>query len=148
MSPTPLPHKNLPGLLIPLFLLAALLQVDPSMLLSAQNASGWFSPHCDGASFYLSKVDGLPSGQKLNLTMRHFALSWWNYRPQNVWEDVNAERCFFAGKCEAATHARNWLDEGDAKDKRVSGKYDVNFGGQHLEGNFVVKYRKQDWICE
>jgi len=80
--------------------------------------------------------------------MRHYALSWWNYRPQEVWEDVYAERWFSDGKCEAATHARIWLDKGDAKDKRVSGKYDVDFGGQHLEGKFLVKYRKQDWICE
>jgi len=80
--------------------------------------------------------------------MYHYALPWWNYRPQEVWEDVSAERCFSTGKCEAATHARIWLDKGDAKDKHVSGKYDVDFGGQHLEGKFLVKYRKQDWICE
>jgi hypothetical protein len=82
------------------------------------------------------------------MAMRHYALPWWNYRPQEVWEDVYAERCSSAGKCEPAKHARIWLDEGDAKDKRVSGKYDVDVGGQHLDGTFLVKYRKQDWICE
>ncbi len=148
MSPTPRLHTSIPQLLLPLVLLALLLQVYPSALLAAQNASGWFSPHCDGASFYLSRVDGLPSGQKLNLTMRHYGLSWWNYHPQEVWDDVYAERCFSAGKCEAATHARIWLDKGDARDKRVSGKYDVDFGGQHLEGKFLAKYRRQNWICE
>jgi len=45
---------------------------------------------------YLSNVDGLPSEQKLNLNMRHYALPWWNYRPQEVWEDVHAERCLSA----------------------------------------------------
>jgi hypothetical protein len=148
MSPTPRPDASPSGFLLLLFFPALLLQVYPSTLLAAQNASGWFSPHCDGASFYLSKVGGLPSGQKLNLNMRHYGLPWWNYRPQEVWEDVSAERCFAARKCEAATRARIWLDKGDAKDKRVSGKYDVDFGGQHLEGKFLVKYRKQDWICE
>jgi hypothetical protein len=83
-----------------------------------------------------------PDGQKLNMTMRHCALPWWNYRPQELWEHVHSERCSSAAKCEAATHARIWLDKGNVKFKRVSGKYDVDFGGQHLEGTFLVKYRK------
>ena len=88
---------------------AFLLQACPSTLMAAKDASGWFSPHCDGASFYLFKVEGLPSKQKINLNLRqHF--SWWNYRPQEVWEDVYAERCTSIGKCEAATHARIFED--------------------------------------
>jgi len=118
------------------------------MLWAAQNASGLFSPLCDGASFYLSKVDGRRPGQKLNLRMYHYALPWWNYRSREVWEDVYAERCFSTGKCETAAHARIWLDKGDPEDKRVSGKYEVDFARQHLEGKFFVKYRKQDSICE
>ena len=55
---------------------------------------------------------------------------------------MHAERCLSARKCEAATHARIWLDKGDPNDKRVSGKYAVEFGGQHLEGRFLFKYRK------
>jgi len=150
MNFAPLSDMRLNVLLLPLVFLALLLQVYPSTLLAAKNASGWFTPHCDGASFYLSNVDGLPSEQKLNLNMRHYALPWWNYRPQEVWEDVHAERCLSARKCEAATHARIWLDKGDPNDKRVSGKYAVEFGGQHLEGRFLVKYRKEKtaWICE
>jgi hypothetical protein len=109
-------------LLLQLVFLALLLQVCPATLLAAKNASGWFSPHCDGASFYFSKVDGLSSEQNLNLNMRHYALSWWNYRPREVWEDVYAERCVSAGKCEAATRARIWLGKGAPNDKRVSGK--------------------------
>jgi hypothetical protein len=95
-------------------------------------------------------VEGLPSGQQLNLNIRHYALPWWNYRPEEVWEDVFAERCFSAGKCEVATHARIWLDKGDPNDKHVLGKYHVDFGGEHLEGRFFVKYRKEKtiWLCE
>jgi hypothetical protein len=102
------------------------------------------------ASFYLSKVDGLSSEQQLILNMRHYALSWWNYRPQEVWEDVYAERCLSAGKCQSATHARIWLSKGGSRDKRVSGKYEVDFGGQHLSEKFLVKYRKERaaYICE
>jgi hypothetical protein len=148
MGPTRRPHVRLTTVLLVLVFLALLLQIYPLTLLAANSASGWFSPHCDGASFFLIKVDGLPAGQKLNITMRHYALPWCNSRPQALWEDVYAERCSSAAKCEAATHARIWLDTGKVKDKRISGKYDVDFGGQHLEGTFHVKYRKQDWICE
>ena len=60
-------------------------------------------------------MDGLPSEQKLNMTMRHYALPRCNYPPQELWEDVHAERCSSAAKCEAATHARIWLDTGNVK---------------------------------
>jgi hypothetical protein len=62
-------------------------------------------------------------------------------------EILSAERCVSAGKCEAATHARIWLDKVGPNDKTVSGKYDVEFGGEHLKGTFALKYRTQDWIC-
>jgi hypothetical protein len=150
MSPARRPITRLTRALAQLVFLALALQSFPSISLAAKAASGWFSPHCDGASFYLSKINGLPSEWQLILNTRHFALPWWNYRPQEVWEDVFAKRCFSAGKCEAATHARIWLDKGKPNDKHVSGKYDVDFGGQHLEGKFLVKYRKEKtlWLCE
>jgi hypothetical protein len=61
--------------------------------------------------FMYPKLNGLSSEQKLNLNMRH-NLSWWIYPPLEVWEDVYAERGTSAGQCEAATHARIWLDKG------------------------------------
>jgi hypothetical protein len=147
MKLTPGTRTRLTARLQGFIFLAVLFQLYPSTLLATKVASGCFSPHCDGASFFLTKVDGLPAGQKLNMNMRHYDLSWWVYRPQEIWEDVSAERCVSVGKCEAATHARIWLDKVGPNDKRVSGKYDVEFGGEHLEGTFVLKYRKQHWIC-
>lgn len=142
-------HTNPTSLVLQLVCVAVLLQACPSTLLAAKDASGWFSPHCDGASFYLSKVDGLSSAQKLTMNMRHYNLSWWTYRPQEAWEEVYAERCESAGKCDAATRARIWLDKGEPKDKFVSGKYEVDFGKQHLAGKFLVKYRNdKTWLCE
>jgi hypothetical protein len=43
-----------------------------------------------------------------------------------------------------------WLDKTGLEDKRVSGKYEMDFGAQHLSGEFMVKYRKAKpmWICE
>jgi hypothetical protein len=120
-----------------------------SRSLTSNDASGRFSPHCDGASFYLTKVDGLSSGQSLVLTMRHSNISWRLYRPQETWENVYAERCASTGRCEAATRARIWLNKVGPKDKRVSGKYEVDFPGQQLAGQFLVKYRRdKTWICE
>jgi hypothetical protein len=149
MSQTPRLHTVFPVLLLQLVFLDLLFQIYPSTLSAAQNATGWFSPPCDGASFYLSKINGLPPGQKLNLMMRHNGLSWDIRRLQegSFWEDVHAERCFSAGNCEPATRARIWLDKGKAKDKRVSGKYDIYFGAEHLEGQFLLRYRKQDSSC-
>ena len=144
----PMPTR-LTSLVVQLVFVAIVLGSCPSTLLAAKDASGSFSPHCDGASFFLSKVDGLPSEQNLILNMRHYALSWWSYRPQEVWEDVYAERCS-AGKCQNATHARIWLSKGNPSDRRVSGKYEVDFGGQHFLGTFFAKYRKEkaSYICE
>jgi hypothetical protein len=72
---------RLASFVVQLALVAVLLQACPLTLLAAKAASGRFSPHCDGAGFYLSKIDGLPSEQKINLNLRqHF--SWWNYHPQ------------------------------------------------------------------
>jgi len=45
------------------------------------------------------------------------------------------------------TRESGWI-KGTQKTNVFSGKYDVHFGVQHLEGQFLVKYRKQIWICE
>jgi hypothetical protein len=74
---------------------AMILHTSIANLAAASDALGRFSPHCDGASFYLSDVDGLPSDEKLILNIRHYSLSWWTYRlcfPREVWEDVYAQR--------------------------------------------------------
>ncbi len=133
------------------FVLLTLVLLPCSTALSAsKTASGEFSPHCDGASFYLSNVDGLSPKQKLILKMYHYALPWWVYRPQKVWEDVDGEICGSRGKCESVTHARIWLDKGNASDSHVSGKYEVEFNSKHLAGQFFTKYLEEDerYRCE
>src|ERR1700681_2231093 len=52
MSQTPRLHTILPVLLLHLVFLGLLPQTYQSTLSAAQNAPGWFSPTCDGASFY------------------------------------------------------------------------------------------------
>lgn len=128
-------------------LLVVALELYPLCLSATNEASGWFSPHCDGAFFSLVNVDGLPKAQKLNMTMRHYALSWQAYRPQETWENVYAERCSPSGKCETATSARIWLDKCEPNDKHISGKNKVTFGEEHLQGRLHLKYRKQESVC-
>jgi hypothetical protein len=126
------------------------LQLCPSVMLAAKPASGRYTPHCQGAFFFLTKVDGLGSQQTLNLYSFARGLSFTWQAAQEAWEDVTAERCTASGSCEQATRAKIWLDRSNPSDKQVSGKYDVTFQGQHLEGKFRVKYLKEKgaWICE
>ena len=94
-----------------------------TLLWGANGASGWFSPHCDGASFYLSDVDGLSSGEKLNLNLRQ-QFTWSTHRPQETWENVFAERCTPERKCESAAHARIWQGHNTPapREARASGR--------------------------
>lgn len=117
-------------------------------LFAAKHASGRFSPHCDGASFFLSQVHGLSGDEELRLNLRQ-NFNWSVYRPEEVWADVYAARCPRNEKCEEATHARIWLEKTNPNDKHVSGKYEVDFGAKHLEGPFRAKYREdKNYICE
>lgn len=119
-----------------------------SDLYAAKHTSGTFSPHCDGASFYLSHVDGLLAGEELRLNLRQ-NFNWSMYRPEQAWVDVYGARCPRLGKCEPATRARIWLEKTNRNDKHVSGKYQVDFGAKHLEGSFRAKYREdKNYICE
>jgi len=136
-------HKALCFLLTLLFLLH-----DTTSVASDKVTHGWFEPHCDGASFYLSKVEGLSVKQMLILNLRQH-LPWWDYQPDETWKDVYAEQCSPDQKCKEAAHARLWLDNVGANHKRISGKYEVDFQGKHLEGKFLLKYRKSKplWVC-
>lgn len=114
---------------------------------AAKTATGHFTYVCRRAAFFLTKVDGLDPKEKLTLSLSHYGPVGWE-TAQEDWEDVAAERCGTDGKCERAIQAKIWLNKSNPDDKRVSGKYDVNFQGQHVEGTFVVKYRKIETVCE
>jgi hypothetical protein len=129
-------------------LVVLMLHMCAANLSAARSASGRFSPHCDGASFYLLDVDGLSGDEELRLNLRQ-NLDWSMYRPEEVWADVYAARCPHVGDCESATRARIWLEKTTPKDKHVTGKYEVDFGAMHLTGTFHAKYRKdKNYICE
>ncbi len=101
---------------------------------SAAGGSGRFVPECNGVTFYLTKVEELKVYADL--------APWWVLQSEKKWKDVSGERRSPGGKSERATNPRIWLGEGGKNSSHISGKYQVDFGGQHLEGQFVAKYRK------
>jgi hypothetical protein len=75
------------------------------------------------------------------------------YVPREAWKDVSVYRngCIADGKCEVLARGHVWLDDeitGNAK--RVSGKYEIELNGQHLNGRFAAEQhnsRHRPRIC-
>lgn len=68
------------------------------------------------------------------------------YFGQGKWSDVYVFRngCVPDGKCESIADGRVWIDASDTQDmrdtpKRISGKYEIDLNGKHLEGSFLAK---------
>ena len=133
-----------------LLLIALMIQASPSAS-AAADAKGWVEEDCMGSTFHLTEINGVSINQEINLRLNcgtRIDLALCTTEP-GPWV-VQAKRCSGDGKCEEATEAKIWLNKGKGKIKRVSGRYTVDFSGQHLEGQFVVKYRKnkKPYICE
>ena len=103
-----------------------------SSLAFAQDAKGWFEEYCDGASFHFEKFAG-------KLRPKEFVL-W--YRSQirfdyyTDWFDVQV--CSAAQQpCDYSAKAQMKLLQ--RKKRAISGRYAVDFGGKHLEGEFRFK---------
>jgi hypothetical protein len=91
-------------------------------------------------------IDGLQSRQELVLIASGGGpIDWRVYTPQQTWRKTVGKRCSGVAKCELATSARIWIENEDADGKYVSGKYEVAFGEQHLQGQFVAKFKKHTW---
>ena len=124
----------------------------PALLVPASvaTATGHFEMYCDGVGIFLDNIDGAPATRKLVLfsgmgfppgTMggRYFGQGKWS----NVY--VYRDGCVPDGKCENIAQGRIWIDDsdtsetGDTKAKRISGKYEIDLNGKHLEGLFVAK---------
>ncbi len=66
---------------------------------------------------------------------------------QGKWSDVYVFRdgCVPDGKSDSIAVGRVWIDASDMPDpgdtpaKRISGKYEIDLNGKHLEGPFVAK---------
>jgi hypothetical protein len=127
----------------------------PSSLLA--DATGWVEQGCTFTIFHITK-NALPVGQELILRLHTeltplgvLPLGAYLQGPQaNTLLTVQGERCFRAGNCDEASRAAIWLDAMKGNVKSIYGRYAVDVGGQHVEGRFVVKYRKIKplGICE
>jgi hypothetical protein len=130
-----------------LLLLVLFLGADP--LNAAKNRTS-FMLECNGSvTFHVVGVDGLQPKQELVLSSQGGGpIDWRVYLPEKAWKEVFGERCSGVGKCEIATSARIWIENEDANRKLVSGRYEVGFGEQHFQGQFVAEFKKHKFVCE
>lgn len=111
--------------------------------------TGWFDETCNSTTIHIDRVDGRCKGSELVLQLaRYGPLSL--YTTGKDWWSVQGSRCSHVNVCEQATRARIWLDAEQGKLKQLSGKYELDFGTEHLEGEFVVKFprHKRPVNCE
>jgi hypothetical protein len=77
------------------------------------------------------------------------------YFGQGEWQDVSvySNGCM-PEKCDSVGHGRVWIDGPPGPEEpaptKISGKYEIELGSKHLEGNFVAKLHqyKPVQICE
>ena len=117
---------------------------------SAATVTDQYEVYCDGVGIFLAQMDGLPAPGKLVL------FSYLSFPPgtmggrylgQGRWSDVLVYRdgCVPDGKCESIAHGKVWIDvwdssgTGNLPPKRITGKYEIDLDGKHLQGSFVAK---------
>jgi len=131
----------------------------PSLALPAfaATATGHFEVYCDGVGIFLAKIEGAPAPGKLVLFSRmRFppGTVGGRYLRQGKWSNAAVFRngCVPDGKCKSIADAKVLIDAWDTPDysrepppKRISGKYEIDLKGKHLEGIFLVKqyHRRQ-----
>src|SRR5579859_4384850 len=132
--------------------LSLILLFLPALLVPASvaTATGHFEVYCDGVGIFLAKIHGAPAPEKLVLFSRmSFPPGTIGGRSfgQGKWSEVYVFRdgCVPDGKCESLAVGKVWIDASDMPDtrdtppKRISGKYEIDLNGKHLEGPFVAK---------
>jgi hypothetical protein len=119
---------------------------------STNNATGRFEVYCDGVGIFLANIDGEPApGKLVLLSIMGFppGTMGGRYFGQGKWSNVYVYRdgCVPDGKCESIARGKIWIDDSDTSEtgnteaKRISGKYEIDLNGKHLEGPFVAKRR-------
>ena len=133
-------------------ILIALISCTAPSLLFATGSKGWVEEDCSGATFHIIKANA-SAGQELVLRLHTAGVPLGAYL-QGIqgddWLVAQGKRCSNVGKCEEASLTKIRLNVMKGSMKHVSGGYALDFGGQHLEGQFVVKYQKHNPppICE
>lgn len=134
-----------------IFLTLTALVLSPLLLSApAPTAKGGFEVYCDGVGVFLANIDGMPPPGKLVLfsyVSSSLGTIGGRYFGQGKWSEVfvYSDGCVPDGKCDSIAKGRVWIDGSDAPEqlqpKRISGKYEIDLNGQHLEGRFIAKRR-------
>ena len=120
---------------------------------STHSATGRFEVYCDSFGFFLQKIDGAPAPGELFLFLYRGFPGFVDYLPRGEGLDVSVypKGCSAAAKCDSVATAKLWLDaEHRPGATRISGKYDIDWHGQHLKGQFLARrrqYKKPPRIC-
>ena len=112
---------------------------------TASVSKGWVEQGCSEAIFHITNYDHSSNGQELVFRMGTernpiWAWIWYGGAPEYAYP-ADAQRCPRVGNCEEGTQANLWFKKKKST-THFWGRYAVDFGGQHLEGEFVVKYRQ------
>jgi hypothetical protein len=113
--------------------LFALLSVSA---VSAQDARGWFEEYCDGAAFHLTSFAGRRDAQELTFWFRT-QIPLQLYAVGTSWWDVVL--CPSTEHCDESVGGK--LEFLEFRKKLLSGRYVVDYKGQHREGRFMLKKR-------
>ncbi len=119
-----------------------------SAIMLAADAKGWYDVCCDATEFHFSQLPENAAGKELRVR-----LSTGTRLPLDAMPDewlgahwkVTGRRCDSAGNCEEAIKADFKMER--VTKRHVSGRYLADFNGQHLEGQFTVKYRQRHPLC-
>jgi hypothetical protein len=132
-------------------LIAFIAHIAPSFLF-ARGSKGWVEEDCSGATFHIIKTNA-SADQELVLRLSTAGVPLGAYLQgvqSDDWLVAQGRLCSSVGKCEEASRAKIRLNVMKGSMKHVSGEYALDFGSQHLGGQFVVKYQKHNPppICE
>jgi hypothetical protein len=118
-----------------------------SATILAADTKGWYDICCDSTEFHFTQFPGYAAGEELrvristhNLPLGEVLNTWWGTH----WT-VTGRRCDHAGNCKDATKADIQVQR--VTKRHVWGRYVADFNGQHLEGQFTVKYRQRRPLC-
>jgi hypothetical protein len=103
----------------------------------AQDAKGWFEEFCNGATFHLTKFTGQSGSAEIALWLET-NIPFHLYPAGPDWVEVKV--CATGQVCDQSAKAKLQFQERGKH--RLSGKYAVDVGGVHREGQFVIKEQR------
>jgi hypothetical protein len=111
--------------------------------------TGRYEVYCTGVRLFLTKIDGSPAPGKLVLLSYQADMASGRYFEHGKWSDARVfpDGCIHGEQCRSIADGKVWIDPmvtSGAKDtppKHISGKYEIDLSGKHLEGTFVAKYQ-------